>query len=91
MVFLNGEAIPWQGPLGEAIGDDSFLLCFNAHHEPMEFAIPGAAYGRSWRRVLDTANPALRPSTDTIGANATFIVADRSVVVLQRADVPKVR
>jgi len=87
MVFLNGEAIPWRGPRGEAIVDDSFLLCFNAHHEPLEFTVPGTVYGQRWRRVIDTADPDLRPLTDAIGADTTFKVADRSVVVLQRSDV----
>ena len=25
---------------GQRITDDSFILCFNAHHEPIEFTLP---------------------------------------------------
>ena len=39
-VFLNGEGIPDLDLRGERVIDDSFLLCFNAHHEPIEFTLP---------------------------------------------------
>ncbi|MGO4754962.1 glycogen-debranching protein, partial [Streptomyces sp. 2MCAF27] len=39
-VFLNGSAISEPGPRGERITDDSFLLMFNAHHEPLDFTVP---------------------------------------------------
>ena len=82
-VFLNGDAIPTPGPRGEPVEDDSFLVVFNAHHEDLEFAMPGDTIGKSWVKVLDTA--------DTVGggerfdAAATLPVVARSVVVLRRA------
>jgi isoamylase len=83
MVFLNGQAIPSRGPRGEAIVDDSFLLCFNAHYEPVAFTLPGAVYGRRWQRVIDTADPDLRQSPSVVAAGETLTVEGRSVVVLQ--------
>jgi glycogen operon protein len=29
--------------------DDSFVLCFNAHREPIEFILPPAEFGDCWR------------------------------------------
>ncbi|MGH9039714.1 MAG: glycogen debranching protein GlgX [Acidimicrobiia bacterium] len=55
-VFLNGEAIPDPDPRGERITDDSFLLCFNAHHEALPFKVPDRKFGERWVVVLDTDN-----------------------------------
>ena len=34
---------------GEEIVDDSFLLLFNAHSEPVEFTLPTRRFGLRWR------------------------------------------
>jgi isoamylase len=83
MVFLNGQAIPSRGPRSEAIVDDSFLLCFNAHYEPLTFTLPGAAYGRRWQPVIDTADPNVQSSPQVLDALGILEVESRSVVVLQ--------
>jgi isoamylase len=83
MVYLNGKAIPNRGPHGEAIVDDSFLLCFNAHHEAVTFLLPPASYGVRWRRVIDTFDPTLQRGAVMVDAGAPLHVADRSTVVLQ--------
>src|SRR3712207_8629140 len=38
-LFLNGEGIREHGPRGEAVVDDSFVLCYNAHHDWLEFVL----------------------------------------------------
>ena len=86
MVYLNGRAIPSRGPRGEAIVDDTFLLCFNAHYETMSFRLPDAVFGRRWHRVIDTADPDLRERIAVVANGAEIRVVDRSVVVLQLAD-----
>lgn len=86
MVYLNGRAIPSVGPRGEEIVDDSFLLCFNAHHEPLEFRLPDASFGEQWHRVIDSADPDLRVPITALAARGTVRVTDRSVLVLQLAD-----
>ena len=42
MLFVNGEGIRERGQYGQRHVDDSFLLCFNAHDAPIEFAMPSA-------------------------------------------------
>jgi len=83
-VFLNGQGITGSDERGERITDDSFLLCFSAHHEPIEFKVPDSEDG-PWRTVLDTAvldqdEVAARSPLDS----AVISVAARSVVVLRR-------
>ena len=41
-VFLNGRGIPDRDARGQRVLDDSFVLCFNAHYEPIEFNFPPA-------------------------------------------------
>ena len=86
MVFLNGKAIPNRGPRGEQITDNSFLLCFNAHHEPMSFTLPSNQFGSRWQRVIDTADPELNAGIGPISAGGALTVADRALVVLREAE-----
>ncbi|HEU4360390.1 MAG TPA: glycogen debranching protein GlgX [Mycobacterium sp.] len=57
-VFLNGEALHEPDRRGERIVDDSFLLCFNAHDDVVDFIMPPPDdYATEWTAVLDTTNP----------------------------------
>ncbi|MEU7168620.1 glycogen debranching protein GlgX [Streptomyces morookaense] len=83
-VFLNGSAISEPGPRGEPVTDDSFLLMFNAHEEPLDFVVP-VDHGRQWQVVVDTARPE-GVSTDgpKVAAGERLTLTDRSLVILQR-------
>jgi isoamylase len=87
-LFLNGDELPHTGPRGESIHDASFFLLFNAHHEPIDFVLPGERWGKQWARVVDTAAPAaaLGEESTVVGASERVPVAGRSVVVLERSD-----
>ena len=80
MVFLNGDEIPTPGPRGERIHDDTFLVLFNAHFEPIEFMLPSRSFGDAWEVEFDTAGQ-LEGSFE---AKAPIEVSDRAVVVLRR-------
>ena len=71
----------------ERVVDDSFLLLFNAHHQPVLFTLPGEAYGRMWRSSLDTADPlrarARRRERDARPGGRLRITA-RSLMVLRK-------
>ncbi|AUG76568.1 glycogen debranching protein [Kitasatospora sp. MMS16-BH015] len=84
-VFLNGHAISEPDRRGGKIVDDSFLLMFNAHFEPLEFTVP-ADHGHEWTTVVDTTLPTLpRPGEGTrIKAGDTLWLTDRSLLVLHR-------
>jgi glycogen operon protein len=56
-VFLNGQEIPMPGPHGEPLGDDSFLILFNAWHEAITFKLPARRFGLRWAVELSTAEP----------------------------------
>ena len=52
-VFLSGHL---TGIDGQIIHDDFFLICFNAHHEPVTFTLPEIGAEAKWERLLDTAD-----------------------------------
>ncbi len=81
-VFLNGQEIPSRTPNGEEIVDDSFLLLFNAHFEPVTFTLPTRRFGARWAVELATGEGA---PGDTVPARAAVTVQDRSLVLLRRA------
>jgi isoamylase len=84
-IFLNGEAITDRDRRGQRITDDSFLLLFNAHAEPVDWTLP-KQWGQWWEVIIETADAGR--DGQTLECSATIPVAGRSVVVLQRGDEP---
>ena len=86
-VYLNGQGIPDLDERGQRVTDDSFVLCFNAHYEPIDFALPagrirhGMGAGDRHRR-----RPERRRRPDTARFRRRQVNVDaRSVMVLQAA------
>ncbi len=84
-VFLNGDAIADVDAHGEPVVDDSFLVLFNAHDEPMSFVLPDGSFGKQWLPVLDTTEGETPPRL-AVGAAEVKALVPLSVVVLQRID-----
>ena len=82
-VFLNGEEIATPTHRGEQVLDDSFLLMFNAHYEPLEFAIPVGVRDRKWRLLIDTKSEGFVKRTKNYRKTDKVPVAARSLVVLR--------
>jgi glycogen operon protein len=90
MVFLNGQAIPEPDPRGQRTLDSDFLLLFNAHSDPVDFALPPAQYGTTWCIRLDTTmpEPGSADQQDWLAAT-THAVTGRSIVVLESVPAAK--
>jgi glycogen operon protein len=82
-VFLNGQGIPDRDTRGQRITDDSFLLCFNAHHEDIEFTLPPTEFGTAWQPVIDTGAHVPDEDASVLKAAATVTVEARTTLVLQ--------
>ncbi|MGW6694680.1 glycogen debranching protein GlgX [Rhodococcus sp. NPDC054953] len=86
--YLGGDAIREPDHRGEPVTDDSFLLCFNAHDQGIEFAVPSAGdravEGDRWDVVLDTTTPTGR-SDETVRGGGSVQVGARALAVLRRA------
>jgi isoamylase len=83
-VFLNGHGIPDRDVRGQPVTDDSFLLCFNAHHEAIEFTLPPKEFGAAWRPVIDT-EAGIADAHERIAAAGTVSVGARALIVLEPA------
>src|SRR5262245_58455372 len=60
-VFLTGNELRDRTFHGEPVVDASFLILFNAHHEPCGFTLPPRRFGRAWDVRLSTADPDAEP------------------------------
>ncbi|WP_182452368.1 glycogen debranching protein GlgX [Streptacidiphilus sp. P02-A3a] len=83
-VFLNGDAITEPDQQGDRVTDDSFLIMFNGHHEPVDFRLPGKEYGRTWDIAVDTAHPLGQDGLEELQAESTVRLDGRSTLVLIR-------
>jgi isoamylase len=81
-MFLNGEELHETTSRGEPIGDESFLLLFNAHHEPVTFQLPARRFGARWKLDLSTAEP--HAEERSFAAREPVELESRSLVVLRR-------
>jgi glycogen operon protein len=81
-VFLNGDELHETTARGEPIGDESFLLLFNAHHEPVRYALPARRFGARWKLELSTADP--HADERSFAAREEAEVEARALLVLRR-------
>lgn len=81
-MWLNGE-LAERSRRGEAIVDDTLLVCINAAPEPSAQMLPSAEWGAAWVLVLDTATTADPPST-RYPAGATVQLGPRTMLLLER-------
>jgi glycogen operon protein len=84
--FLNGEDIPTHAPRSGQVGDDSYLVLFNGHHEPITFTLPTRRFGLRWELVLSTAaEQGFVENGTVVAARAPIELENRSVAVLRRS------
>ncbi|WP_432020042.1 glycogen debranching protein GlgX [Streptomyces sp. 1222.5] len=83
-VFLNGDAIAERDPYGRRMTDDSFLLLVNGYWEPVDFRLPGDAFGERWTTLIDTADPDGVPDERERKAATKLRVEARSLILLFR-------
>jgi glycogen operon protein len=83
-VFLNGEGIRSPDARGERIVDASFIVLFNAHHEPLTFTMPEKAWGTRWLRTIDTADAVNEGEGEGVDAGKATTLDAHSVAVFRR-------
>ena len=83
MCLIDGHA----ELIGENRSDDDALLMFNAGFEAIPFRLPAAPYGKTWLRIIDTAQAPpndIQPETEAkpLQNQQTYYVQAQSMVVL---------
>jgi glycogen operon protein len=84
-VVFVGFAEDIRDYFGQPIKDDTFMLLFNAHHEPVKFLLAGRE-GVKWEKIIDTADEAGFLATHTThdgGVNVELV--PRSMCVFKLA------
>ena len=85
-VLLNGGAISAPNARGERVVDDSFLLCFNAGEDLVDFVTPNSDYAKEWTVELDTGEPTGRKegADQVVTAEEKVSLPSRSLLVLRK-------
>ena len=80
-VFLNGDELQMTTPRGEDVQDDSFLVLFNAHHEPLDVPDADASVRRALAaRAVDRGAGAHGDEAPSWAAREELAVESRSIV-----------
>ena len=80
-VFLFGGGLNTVDQEGRPIVDDSFYILFNGHEGPLDFKLPVSKYGKTWKKVWDTADPA-DGNGNEYAPDGIYKAGDRSIVLL---------
>jgi isoamylase len=82
-VYLEGTELGEVDARGRTVVDDSFLVLFNAHHEPVPFRLPPVGSGRL-RPLIDTAEPDGIATSGLFDAGQLYPLQGRSLALLMR-------
>jgi glycogen operon protein len=81
-MMLNGQIMDEWDARGAHVQDDVLLLLLNAHHEQIEFRLPGGARDMAWEPLLDTAEPEAPPPAYPAGE--LYPLQGRSLALLRQ-------
>ena len=80
-VCLNGRTLEDVNGVGEAIRDETYMILFNPHTEPIRFFMP-ARPGTAWELEIDTAFPE-KAEKPVIPSGEYYEMVPRSTAVLK--------
>jgi isoamylase len=80
-MLLNGRTLDDVNQVGEPIVDDTFLILFNPHHEPVRFTLPQVHSGTAWELWMDTVS--CRTSRKTMKGRKYYQVMERSLALFR--------
>jgi isoamylase len=80
-IFLYGGGLNTVDQEGKPIADDSFYILFNAHGGSLDFKLPVSKYGKTWKKVWDTASPDAGSGKE-YAPDGVYKAEDRSIVLL---------
>src|SRR5262249_770362 len=84
-VRLAGDLIGELDARGGPIVGDTLIMLYNAHHEPIPFALPETKSEHHWEVLLDTARDPVPPTVYEAGVK--YDLQGRSVVVLRTREI----
>lgn len=89
-IVLAGDAIDEVDSRGNPIVDDTMLVLFNAHWDPISFTMPPfrfegqwGLFEGSWENILDTRTGTTKPRTGPLRPREVYDLDARSVAVFR--------
>ena len=82
-MWLHGDSLPETDDRGRALRDASYLVLFNAHHDLIEFKLPDAGAGITWRTEIDTSFESGEPSAEVASPQGAYPLQGRSLALLR--------
>jgi glycogen operon protein len=80
-LLLNGRTLDDLNPVGEPIRDETFMILFNPHTEPIKFYMP-VREGTAWELQLDSGFPD-KEEKPVIGSGEAYEMIPRSTALLR--------
>jgi glycogen operon protein len=81
-MMLSGQGLDETDERGRKLGDETFLVLMNSHHEDVAFTLPAFNPGSRWVAWMDTSrHDGLRPA-ETRDAGTAYPLQARSMVIL---------
>jgi isoamylase len=86
-VLFSGTTSDVRDSRGEPVRDETFLLLFNAHYEPLTFIVPGREEIR-WETVINTAAETgfVKPGEVVVPAGEEVELIERSLSLLRLSE-----
>jgi len=86
-MLLGGEALNEVDENSEPVIDDTLLIAFNSHIEPVQFLIPRSGEVIRWEVLINTNFPDLATAYPMINGGKSIEVSGRSAVALRQLKV----
>lgn len=93
-VRLAGNAINEVDRRGNPVVDDTLLMLFNSHHEPLDFTLPADQPGETWTPLLDTREAGGKRQHPPVPSGKAYLVEARSLAMFfikRSAETPRRR
>ncbi len=82
-IQLNSRTMETLSERGEPVSDDTLLIMFNPHTEPIKFFLPPCPAGGDWKVLVSTANPEWKEDEVSVEAGQPFEIAGCSAALLR--------
>jgi len=82
-MWLHGDSLPETDDRGRALRDSSYLVLFNAHHDAIDFRLPDAGPGVTWRAEVDTSFESGEPGAERASPEGAYTLPGRSLALLR--------
>jgi len=78
---LSGKTLDHVDSLGQRLQDDTFLILFNPHWEPMDFYMPNLHGEDAWKLVFDTRTAGQPVESYVVQAGHSYRMVQRSLAM----------